>query len=61
MDSLSRAVPIFPLPPHNSKQPVIHNTLLYNGSRFVGQQKSKGNSYEVEVSFQAMSNICNNN
>ena len=48
MESIS-AVPIFPLPPHNSKQPGIHNTLLYNGSRFVGQQKSKGNSYDVEV------------
>lgn len=42
-------VPIFPLPPYNSKQPGKHSTLLYNGSRFVGQQKSKGSSYDVEV------------
>jgi len=47
---ISVNIPIYPLPPHNSKQPGIHNTLLYNGSRFVGQQTSKGNSYDVEVS-----------
>lgn len=28
------------------------NTLLYNGSKFKGYQKSKGNSYEVEVILQ---------
>lgn len=28
------------------------NTLLYNGSKFKGFQKSKGNSYEVEVILQ---------
>lgn len=27
-------------------------SLLYNGSRFKGSQKSKGNSYEVEVIIQ---------
>jgi len=43
---------IFPLPPCNSKQPGIINTLLYNGSRFVGSQKSKGNCYDVEVTLQ---------
>ena len=32
-----------------SKQQGIINSILYNGSRFTGQQKSKGNSYDVEV------------
>ncbi|XP_002129235.2 glucose-induced degradation protein 4 homolog [Ciona intestinalis] len=43
---------VFPLPPCNSKQPGIVNTLLYNGSKFKGYQKSKGKSYEVEVTLQ---------
>uniref|UniRef100_H2ZLR2 Glucose-induced degradation protein 4 homolog n=1 Tax=Ciona savignyi TaxID=51511 RepID=H2ZLR2_CIOSA len=43
---------IFPLPPCNSKQPGIVNTLLYNGSKFKGHQKSKGNCYDVEVTLQ---------
>lgn len=30
----------------------LHKTLLYNGSKFKGYQKSKGNSYEVEVILQ---------
>jgi glucose-induced degradation protein 4 len=36
----------------NSKQVGINKSLLYNGSRFKGFQKSKGNSYDVEVSIQ---------
>ena len=30
-------------------QPGVSCTLLYNGSRFTGHQKSKGNQYDVEV------------
>lgn len=30
----------------------LHNSLLYNGSKFVGHQKSKGTSYHVEVVIQ---------
>lgn len=41
-----------PPPPANSKQLGVHNTLLYNGSKFKGSQKSKGNSYDVEVVLQ---------
>ncbi|CAA9996259.1 unnamed protein product, partial [Nesidiocoris tenuis] len=41
-----------PPPPANSKQPGVNPSLLYNGSRFQGHQKSKGNSYEVEVVLQ---------
>lgn len=40
---------IDPLPPYNSFQPGITKSLLYNGSRFQGHQKSKGKSYDVEV------------
>lgn len=36
----------------NSKQIGVNKTLLYNGSIFKGFQKSKGNSYEVEVVLQ---------
>jgi glucose-induced degradation protein 4 len=36
----------------NSKQVGICKSLLYNGSKFKGYQKSKGNSYDVEVSIQ---------
>lgn len=36
----------------NSKQIGVNKSLLYNGSRFKGFQKSKGNSYEVEVILQ---------
>lgn len=41
-------------PPPNGKinQPGVLKSLLYNGSRFRGSQKSKGNSYEVEVIIQ---------
>lgn len=41
-----------PPPPANSKQLGVLKTLLYNGSKFKGQQKSKGSSYEVEVNLQ---------
>jgi len=30
----------------------IPRSLLYSGSKFVGQQKSKGNGYDVEVILQ---------
>ena len=30
----------------------MHRSLLYNGSKFTGSQKSKGNSYDVEVVLQ---------
>jgi hypothetical protein len=40
-----------PLPP-KSNQPGLPHSLLYSGSRFQGQQKSKGNSYDVEVVLQ---------
>lgn len=45
-------VELVPPPPVNSGQPGITRSLLYNGSRFQGHQKSKGNSYEVEVILQ---------
>ncbi|XP_059618750.1 glucose-induced degradation protein 4 homolog [Phlebotomus argentipes] len=46
-------VKVEPPPPANSKQLGVPNvTLLYNGSRFKGSQKSKGNSYDVEVVLQ---------
>lgn len=38
----------------NSKQLGVNKSLLYNGSVFRGFQKSKGNSYEVEVVLQVM-------
>lgn len=39
-------------PPANSKQLGVQSSLLYNGSKFKGSQKSKGNSYDVEVVLQ---------
>lgn len=45
-------VEITPPPPANSKQLGVTKTLLYNGSKFEGSQKSKGNSYAVEVVLQ---------
>ncbi|CAG9829214.1 unnamed protein product [Diabrotica balteata] len=45
-------VEITPPLPANSKQPGVTKSLLYNGSKFQGFQKSKGNSYEVEVILQ---------
>lgn len=41
-----------PPPLANSGIPGLQDTLLYNGSRFTGYQKSKGNSYDVEVVLQ---------
>lgn len=41
-----------PPPPANSKQIGVTKSLLYNGSKFQGFQKSKGNSYTVEVVLQ---------
>ena len=35
-----------------TKQPGVARSLLYNGSRFHGHQKSKGNQYDVEVILQ---------
>lgn len=49
-------VDITPPPPANSKQPGVTKSLLYNGSKFQGHQKSKGNSYEVEVVLQVSHN-----
>ena len=43
-----------PPPPAKFKQPGVTQTLLYNGSRFKGHQKSKGNQYDVEVILQVM-------
>ena len=41
-----------PPPPVVSKQPGVTCSLLYNGSRFVGHQRSKGSQYDVEVILQ---------
>jgi len=45
-------IDVVPPLPANSRQPGIAGSLLYNGSKFQGHQKSKGNSYEVEVVLQ---------
>ncbi|WAQ97656.1 GID4-like protein [Mya arenaria] len=45
-------VKVDPPPPANSEQPGVTTSLLYNGSRFQGHQKSKGNCYDVEVILQ---------
>lgn len=50
---------IIPPPPANSCQPGIATSLLYNGSKFQGHQKSKGNCYDVEVVLQ-VSNVKRN-
>ena len=50
---------IDPPPPANSGIPGFQSTLLYNGSRFTGYQKSKGNSYDVEVVLQVSSSLHN--
>lgn len=44
-------------PPANSHQPGVTRSLLYNGSRFQGHQKSKGNCYDVEVVLQVIVQI----
>ena len=41
-----------PPPPAKCKQPGVTHSLLYNGSRFKGHQKSKENQYDVEVILQ---------
>lgn len=51
-DTMPVKVDIVPPPPNNSKQLGVTKSLLYNGSKFRGFQKSKGNSYEVEVVLQ---------
>ncbi|XP_018610171.1 glucose-induced degradation protein 4 homolog isoform X2 [Scleropages formosus] len=43
---------LVPPPPINAQQPGIATSLLYSGSQFRGHQKSKGNSYDVEVVLQ---------
>lgn len=43
---------IDPLIPVNNKTVGCYRTILYNGSKFVGHQKSKGSSYDVEVVLQ---------
>ena len=45
---------IEPAIPANNKSTGVHKNLLYSGSRFRGCQKSKGNSYEVEVVLQVV-------
>lgn len=41
-----------PPPPANSKLDGVNTSLLYNGSKFKGHQKSRGNEYDVEVTLQ---------
>lgn len=43
---------LIPPPPINTRQPGVVTSLLYSGSKFRGYQKSKGNSYDVEVVLQ---------
>lgn len=43
---------LVPPAPINAQQPGVATSLLYNGSRFRGYQKSKGNAYDVEVALQ---------
>lgn len=43
---------LVPPPPINTHQPGVNTSLLYSGSQFRGHQKSKGNSYDVEVVLQ---------
>ncbi|XP_072838513.2 uncharacterized protein LOC140702503 [Pogona vitticeps] len=38
-----------PPPPINTAQPGVTTSRLYSGAKFRGQQRSKGNAYEVEV------------
>ena len=47
-------VDIHPPPPANSQLQGLATSLLYNGSKFTGQQKSKGHSYNVEVILQVI-------
>ncbi|KAL7377549.1 hypothetical protein ABVT39_001196 [Epinephelus coioides] len=43
---------LVPPAPINTYQPGVATSLLYSGSQFRGYQKSKGNSYDVEVVMQ---------
>lgn len=43
---------LVPPAPINTLQPGVATSLLYSGSQFRGYQKSKGNSYDVEVVLQ---------
>lgn len=45
---------LVPPAPINTHQPGVATSLLYSGSQFRGYQKSKGNSYDVEVVLQVM-------
>ena len=50
--STTSAASLIPPPPINTQQPGVATSLLYSGSKFRGHQKSKGNSYDVEVVLQ---------
>jgi hypothetical protein len=54
--ALAEGVGIPPVP-IKCKQPGVARSLLYNGSRFVGHQKSKGNQYDVEVILQVSTGL----
>ncbi|XP_077774804.1 glucose-induced degradation protein 4 homolog isoform X1 [Podarcis muralis] len=45
----SSAARLEPPPPINTAQPGVSTSRLYSGAKFRGQQRSKGNAYEVEV------------
>jgi len=53
---------IYPPALANKTQPGLPSNSLYNGSKFLGQQKSRGNSYDVEIVFKNVdvqnSHIC---
>ncbi|XP_056143640.1 glucose-induced degradation protein 4 homolog isoform X2 [Lampris incognitus] len=48
----SSSASLTPPAPINTRQPGVATSFLYSGSQFRGFQKSKGNSYDVEVVFQ---------
>lgn len=48
----SSSASLVPPAPINTLQPGVATSLLYSGSQFRGYQKSKGNSYDVEVVLQ---------
>ncbi|XP_045680494.1 glucose-induced degradation protein 4 homolog isoform X1 [Phyllostomus hastatus] len=52
--SVASAASLIPPPPINTQQPGVATSLLYSGSKFRGHQKSKGNSYDVEVVLQPL-------
>lgn len=51
----SSSASLMPPAPINTHQPGMATSLLYSGSQFRGYQKSKGNSYDVEVVLQVHS------